>query len=112
MRLIKDGYCDFFVRTIHSVLPCSFGQPLNVVKRLEKVNVALVSRDVTGASIKHRILPPLAIFNSLLLSAGNLEWVHAHSAGHSPGNYERALNVFPGNVQLWAEGEALSSLAL
>lgn len=80
IRLIKDRHPAFFAQTIRSALPYSFGGPFDT-NQIEKVNVALVSRDITGASTKHRILPPLAAFNSLLLSAGNLEWTHTHSAG-------------------------------
>lgn len=80
IRVIKGRHPAFFTETIRSTLPYSFGQPLKT-GQIEKVNVALVSRDITGASTKHCILPPLATFNSLLLSAGNLKWAHTHSAG-------------------------------
>jgi D-2-hydroxyacid dehydrogenase (NADP+) len=60
----------------------------------------------------------LDVFTNEPLSADSELWglpntiISPHSAGHSSGNYDRALNVFLRNVQLWAEGKALVNLAL
>ncbi|MCE3273206.1 MAG: D-3-phosphoglycerate dehydrogenase (phosphoglycerate dehydrogenase)-like protein [Ramlibacter sp.] len=44
-------------------------------------DVAFVSRDVTGASTKHQVLPPTQQMYDALLRAERLQWVHIHSAG-------------------------------
>jgi phosphoglycerate dehydrogenase-like enzyme len=44
-------------------------------------DIAFVSRDVTGLSTKHRILPDTQRFYDTLLAARGLRWVHVHSAG-------------------------------
>lgn len=43
-------------------------------------DIAFVSRDVTGHSTKHTILPPTQRYYDALLKGG-LKWVHVHSAG-------------------------------
>jgi phosphoglycerate dehydrogenase-like enzyme len=43
--------------------------------------VAFVSRDVTGLSTKHEILPATQAFYDALSGAPSLQWVHTHSAG-------------------------------
>ncbi len=43
--------------------------------------IAFVSRDVTGLSTKHAVLPPTQRFYDALLGAPSLRWVHLHSAG-------------------------------
>jgi phosphoglycerate dehydrogenase-like enzyme len=43
--------------------------------------VAFVSRDVTGLSTKHAVLPQTQVFYDALLGAPSLRWVHLHSAG-------------------------------
>lgn len=43
--------------------------------------VAFVSRDVTGLSTKHAVLPETQAFYDALLGAPSLRWVHLHSAG-------------------------------
>ncbi|WP_051705417.1 D-2-hydroxyacid dehydrogenase [Cupriavidus metallidurans] len=45
------------------------------------VDIAFVSRDVTGLSTKHQILPATQRFYSAMLEAPALRWVHVHSAG-------------------------------
>lgn len=45
------------------------------------VDLALVSRDVTGLSTKHSILPATQAFHDALRSAPSLRWVQIHSAG-------------------------------
>jgi len=44
-------------------------------------DLAFVSRDVTGLSTKHAVLPNTQAFYDAMLGAGSLRWVHAHSAG-------------------------------
>jgi phosphoglycerate dehydrogenase-like enzyme len=43
--------------------------------------VAFVSRDVTGLSTKHEIVPATQVFYDAMEAAPSLRWVHAHSAG-------------------------------
>jgi phosphoglycerate dehydrogenase-like enzyme len=43
--------------------------------------VAFISRDVTGLSTKHRVLPGTQAFHDMLRAAPSLRWVHTHSAG-------------------------------
>lgn len=44
-------------------------------------DVAFVSRDVTGLSTKHEILPATQRFYTAMLEAPSLRWTHTHSAG-------------------------------
>jgi phosphoglycerate dehydrogenase-like enzyme len=44
-------------------------------------DLAFVSRDVTGLSTKHTVLPDTQRFYDAMLAARSLQWVHAHSAG-------------------------------
>jgi phosphoglycerate dehydrogenase-like enzyme len=44
-------------------------------------DLAFVSRDVTGRSTKHTVLPETQRFYDALLSAPSLRWVQLHSAG-------------------------------
>jgi phosphoglycerate dehydrogenase-like enzyme len=46
-----------------------------------QADLAFVSRDVTGLSTKHRVLPETQAFYDALLGATGLQWVHIHSAG-------------------------------
>lgn len=47
----------------------------------EDTDIAFVTRDVTGLSTKHAVLPDTQAFYDGLLSAPSLHWVHIHSAG-------------------------------
>jgi len=47
----------------------------------EDADVAFVSRDITGLSTKHAVLPDTQRFYDAMLGAPNLRWVQAHSAG-------------------------------
>lgn len=49
--------------------------------RAVDADVAFVSRDVTGLSTKHEILPATQRFYTAMLEAPSLRWAHAHSAG-------------------------------
>jgi phosphoglycerate dehydrogenase-like enzyme len=44
-------------------------------------DLAFVSRDVTGLSTKHELLPATRRFYDAMLQAPSLRWVHVHSAG-------------------------------
>lgn len=44
-------------------------------------DIAFVSRDVTGRSTKHEVLPSTQAFYDALLASPDLRWVHVHSAG-------------------------------
>ena len=44
-------------------------------------DIACVTRDVTGLSTKHRVLPETQRFYDALAAAPALRWVHVHSAG-------------------------------
>lgn len=44
-------------------------------------DLAFVSRDVTGLSTKHAVLPETQVFYDAMLGAPGLRWVHLHSAG-------------------------------
>ena len=50
-------------------------------ERAISAEVAFVSRDITGLSTKHKILPDTQKVYDLLLAAKDLRWVHIHSAG-------------------------------
>lgn len=45
------------------------------------VHIAFVSRDVTGLSTKHEVLPDTQRFYDALLKSTGVRWVHVHSAG-------------------------------
>ncbi|MDH6166218.1 phosphoglycerate dehydrogenase-like enzyme [Variovorax boronicumulans] len=47
----------------------------------DDADVAFVSRDVTGLSTKHQVLPQTQQFHDALRGAPSLRWVHAHSSG-------------------------------
>lgn len=57
------------------------GRPYLQAAPGEDADIAFVSRDVTGLSTKHQVLPPTQHFYDGLLSAPSLRWVHLHSAG-------------------------------
>jgi phosphoglycerate dehydrogenase-like enzyme len=64
-------------------------------------DIAFVSRDVTGLSTKHAVLPATQHFYDLLTAAPSLSWLQLHSAGADRPVY----------VKLLAQGVALSSSA-
>ena len=47
----------------------------------DDADLAFLSRDVTGLSTKHELLPHTQAFHDALRRAPSLRWVHAHSAG-------------------------------
>lgn len=56
------------------------GQGAAVSTELD-ADIAFVSRDVTGLSTKHEILPATRRFYDAMLASPGLRWVHTHSAG-------------------------------
>ena len=56
------------------------GRPHRLVEAGD-ADIAFVSRDVTGLSTKHQVLPATQAFHDTLLAAPSLRWVHLHSAG-------------------------------
>ena len=50
--------------------------------------VAFVSRDVTGLSTKHRIVPQTQAVYDVLTASRSLRWMHVHSAGADRPIYE------------------------
>lgn len=45
------------------------------------IDIAFISRDVTGLSTKHAVQEPLQAFYTSLRASPALQWVHGHSAG-------------------------------
>jgi D-2-hydroxyacid dehydrogenase (NADP+) len=45
------------------------------------IDIAFITRDVTGLSTKHRVLPETKAYYDALLQSPTLRWVHIHSAG-------------------------------
>ncbi|MGX9937765.1 D-2-hydroxyacid dehydrogenase [Advenella kashmirensis] len=56
------------------------GQQLDE-QTLARVDIAFVSRDITGRSTKYVLDPATDIFYRMMEQAPNLQWVHVHSAG-------------------------------
>lgn len=54
-------------------------------------DIAFVSRDVTGLSTKHAVLPATQQAYDALLAAPGLRWVHIHSAGADRPTYQALL---------------------
>lgn len=65
-----------------SGLDAALGERTHVlVSPGDDADVAFVSRDVTGLSTKHEVLPHTQAFHDAMRNAPSLRWVHAHSAG-------------------------------
>lgn len=82
-------------------------------------DIAFVSRDVTGLSTKHQVLPPTQQMYDALLRAKPLQWVHVHSAGADRPVYvalrERGVSVATSsgaNAPVVAQSALLGLLAL
>lgn len=80
IHLIQTLHPDACSRWVESVLPYTPGERIEA-GLLDTANVALLSRDITGASTKHTVFPPLEVFSAMLCSGAGLQWVHTHSAG-------------------------------
>ena len=55
------------------------------------IHIAFVSRDVTGLSTKHEVLPDTQRFYDALLQSANFRWVHVHSAGADRAVYQALM---------------------
>ena len=82
-------------------------------------DIAFVSRDVTGTSTKHQVLPSTQRMYDALLQAKPLQWVHIHSAGADRPVYvalrERGVSVATSsgaNAPVVAQSALLGLLAL
>jgi D-2-hydroxyacid dehydrogenase (NADP+) len=64
-----------------------------------QVDVAFISRDITGRSTKHEVLPETQRYFDALLHSPTITWVHIHSAGIDRPVYlkllERGVSVTP-----------------
>ncbi|HEX2543585.1 MAG TPA: D-2-hydroxyacid dehydrogenase [Ramlibacter sp.] len=54
-------------------------------------DIGFVTRDITGLSTKHRVLPETRRFHDALLASPALRWVHIHSAGADRPVYQALL---------------------
>lgn len=84
-----------------------------------QADVAFVSRDVTGFSTKHQVLPDTQRMYDALAAAQKLQWVHIHSAGADRSVYlalqERGVRVLTSsgaNAPVVAQTAVLGLLAL
>jgi len=68
-------------RTAQGLAASLGGKPYVLARIGEDADVAFVSRDVTGLSTKHAVLPETRRFHDALRGAPSLRWVHAHSSG-------------------------------
>jgi phosphoglycerate dehydrogenase-like enzyme len=87
--------------------------------RAALADVAFVSREVTGLSTKHKVLPATQQAYDALRSAQGLRWVHIHSAGADRPIYQelmqRGVQVTTssgGNAPVVAQTALLGLLAL
>lgn len=84
-----------------------------------QAQIAFISRDITGLSTKHEVLPHTQQAYDAMLRSASLQWVHVHSAGADRPVYvalrERGVKVTtsPGaNAQVVAQSAVLGLLAL
>lgn len=54
---------------------------LSALDKAPPVDIAFLSRDITGSSTKHRSTPELATFFSTVCQSNRLSWVQTHAAG-------------------------------
>ena len=83
--LLSSKARDGLASAIEQALP---GRQLEIVTPEDKLaqgvldlDLAFVSRDVTGLSTKHQLLPHTQLFYETMRQAPSLQWVHVHSAG-------------------------------
>lgn len=74
----KAATSRYGLENIHFI-PYS-GQPLDE-QTLAQLDIAFVSRDITGRSTKFVLEPATATFYQIMEQAPRLKWVHVHSAG-------------------------------
>lgn len=63
-----------------AIAACMGGRPHVLVSEGD-ADIAFVTRDVTGMSTKHQVVPATRAFYDKLLAAPSLRWVQLHSAG-------------------------------
>jgi phosphoglycerate dehydrogenase-like enzyme len=72
---------------LHSAIAQVMGKrPFTIVSPLpedaaQQVDIAFVTRDITGTSTKHELQPDTVRFYERMRAAPALQWVHIHSAG-------------------------------
>jgi len=88
-------------------------------REASQAQIAFISRDITGLSTKHEVLPHTQQAYDAMLRSTTLQWVHVHSAGADRPVYvalrERGVKVTtsPGaNAPVVAQSAVLGLLAL
>ncbi len=74
---------------------------------LKQIDIAFVSRDITGRSTKFVLDPGTETFYQMMEDAANLQWVHVHSAGVDRPVYIRLRDK---GVKVTSSTGALSSI--
>ena len=85
------------------------GRPHRFVSLVDDADLAFVSRDETGLSTKHIVMPETQRFYEALLSAPSLGWVHIHSAGADRPIY---LELQRRGIRLTTSSEANSEVVV
>ncbi len=77
------------------------------------IDIAFISRDVTGRSTKHELAPALQACYTVLRESAPLQWVHIHSAGADRQVYvdlrERGVQI---HTSSGANAEVVAQMAL
>ena len=80
LNLLVSPYCAESIKPrLEQILGAGGYQVVDVDG--EAAEVAFISRDVTGLSTKHQLVPETQRFYNALLRSDRLRWVHTHSAG-------------------------------
>ncbi len=82
------------------------GQPLDMLD-LQDIDIAFVSRDITGRSTKYVLEPHTELFYQTLETAPNLQWVQVHSAGVDRPVY---INLHAKGVKVTSSAGALAGI--
>lgn len=80
LRLLEARHPDALSRYVEAAIPYTAGERIEATV-LDAADVAFLSRDITGESTKHTVLPTLQVFSDMLCTGAGLRWVHTHSAG-------------------------------
>jgi D-2-hydroxyacid dehydrogenase (NADP+) len=64
---------------------------LYVDESSREFEMAFISREITGLSTKHKVLPATQAFYDALLQSRTLHWVHIHAAGVDRPVYQKLL---------------------
>ncbi|OWT60051.1 D-2-hydroxyacid dehydrogenase [Candidimonas nitroreducens] len=80
LRLLEARHPDAWSRYVEAAVPYTEGERIEAAV-LDTADVAFLSRDITGKSTKHTVLPILELFSDMLCAGAGLRWVHTHSAG-------------------------------